>query len=252
MADVYRWFFLPNKERYIVSDVNKPRFSMLFSSSRWKNLSRHHVRDYNNSFVLLDFQTTTAQLHGTIGASRSTNFSFKKDFVKDSMVVLGPERTFKLRNPLVHSTSSGLHQLNSGLLKSMDDGTSSLRAVPTSPFNTVQKILSVSWLLLLLYLSKRTCVCFLAIILQPLCLKVNNSISKEVSIRSAFFAPHHTQPSPPWPANGLAQLPRRVCVYERFFIFEKMKEKESYWICVIFSPAMLIWIFFPQHSKRPL
>ena len=31
--------------------------------------------------------------------SGRTNFSFKKDFVKESMVVLGPERTFKLRNP---------------------------------------------------------------------------------------------------------------------------------------------------------
>jgi len=30
--------------------------------------------------------------------SGRTNFSFKKDFVKESMVVLGPERTFKLRN----------------------------------------------------------------------------------------------------------------------------------------------------------
>nr|SVE74962.1 EOG090X019S [Daphnia dolichocephala] len=64
---------------------------------------------------------TTAELHGTIGASRSTNFSFKKDFVKDSMVVLGPERTFKLRNPLVLSSSSGLQQQSSGLLHAMDD-----------------------------------------------------------------------------------------------------------------------------------
>nr|CAG4641467.1 EOG090X019S [Eurycercus lamellatus] len=45
-----------------------------------------------------------------MAAGRSTNFSFKKDFVKDSMVVLGPERTFKLRNPLVHSSSSTSQQ----------------------------------------------------------------------------------------------------------------------------------------------
>nr|CAG4636784.1 EOG090X019S [Ceriodaphnia reticulata]SVE72775.1 EOG090X019S [Ceriodaphnia reticulata] len=75
-----------------------------------------------------------------MGASRSTNFSFKKDFVKDSMVVLGPERTFKLRNPLVHSSSSGLQQQTSGLLQALDDGTASLRGASTSPFNTTQKI----------------------------------------------------------------------------------------------------------------
>lgn len=98
------------------------------------------------SYILCPFQTT-AQLHGTIGASRSTNFSFKKDFVKDSMVVLGPERTFKLRNPLVLSSSSGLQQQSSGLLHGMDDGTASIRGASISPFNTTHKIRTV-------------CVCF--------------------------------------------------------------------------------------------
>lgn len=84
-------------------------------------------------------------MHGTIGASRSTNFSFKKDFVKDSMVVLGPERTFKLRNPLVQSTSIGLHQQNSGLLQAIDDGSASLHGPSTSPFDTTKKIRLVSW-----------------------------------------------------------------------------------------------------------
>ena len=98
------------------------------------------------SYILCPFQTT-AQLHGTIGASRSTNFSFKKDFVKDSMVVLGPERTFKLRNPLVLSSSSGLQQQSSGLLHGMDDGIASIRGASISPFNTTHKIRTV-------------CVCF--------------------------------------------------------------------------------------------
>nr|CAG4646820.1 EOG090X019S [Megafenestra aurita]SVE92229.1 EOG090X019S [Megafenestra aurita] len=82
-------------------------------------------------------------MHGTIGVSRSTNFSFKKDFVKDSMVVLGPERTFKLRNPLVHSSSIGIgHQQSSGLLQAMDDGSASLRGASTSPFDTAKKVRS--------------------------------------------------------------------------------------------------------------
>ena len=54
--------------------------------------------------------------------SRSTNFSFKKDFVKDSMVVLGPERTFKLRNPLVSNGSGQSSQLDSNLLHAIEDG----------------------------------------------------------------------------------------------------------------------------------
>ena len=98
------------------------------------------------SYILCPFQTT-AQLHGTIGASRSTNFSFKKDFVKDSMVVLGPERTFKLRNPLVLSSSSGHQQQSSELLHGMDDGIASIRGASISPFNTTHKIRTV-------------CVCF--------------------------------------------------------------------------------------------
>jgi hypothetical protein len=91
-------------------------------------------------------------LHGTIGASRSTNFSFKKDFVKDSMVVLGPERTFKLRNPLVLSSSSGLQQQSSGLLHGMDDGTASIRGASISPFNTTHKIRAGCCLFSLLFL----------------------------------------------------------------------------------------------------
>lgn len=70
----------------------------------------------------------------TAGTSRSTNFTFKKDFVKDSMVVLGPERTFKLRNPLVQSASAHKH----GLLQGMEDGIASLRGV--SPYHTVPKV----------------------------------------------------------------------------------------------------------------
>nr|CAG4639795.1 EOG090X019S [Daphnia pulex]SVE84709.1 EOG090X019S [Daphnia pulex] len=56
------------------------------------------------------------------------------------MVVLGPERTFKLRNPLVLSSSSGLQQQSSGLLHGMDDGTASIRGASISPFNTTHKI----------------------------------------------------------------------------------------------------------------
>ena len=69
------------------------------------------------------------------------------------MVVLGPERTFKLRNPLVQSSSSGHQQQSGGLLQAVEDGMASLRGAASSPFNTakIRSVRCITQLKFLLY-----------------------------------------------------------------------------------------------------